>query len=89
MSMDDVHRELIQFRKELERFHSTISASLKSLNREHDRVDGMWNDAFRKDYDRRWSDFGHKMDQYLSRDAGQYTGFLDSKIRQVEAYLRG
>lgn len=89
MSMDEVHRELMQFRRELERFHGSVRSSLQSLEREHDRVNSMWRDSFRKDYDRQWADFGKHMDSYLARDAEKYMSFLSSKINQVEAYLRG
>ena len=89
MSMNQVHDELKSFKRELEQFHSVLKSSRSALQREHDAVASIWQDSFRKTYDRQWQQFGRNVDQYLDRDAGSYVNFLDQKIRQLAAYLHG
>lgn len=87
MSMDDTHRELRVFARELEKFNESVRSSVNALQREHDRISGIWNDRFRKEYDRRFDAFKLHMDRYLSQDAKKYERFIKLKGQQIGRYL--
>lgn len=88
-TMDDAHRELQQFARELEKFNGALQSSVAALTREHQRVSGLWQDQFRKEYDTRWNEFARHMESYQGRDAQRYASFLKTKIRQLGRYLNG
>lgn len=87
MSMDDTYNELRRFAKELEEFNETLNDSVKALTDAHDQLDGLWQDAFRREYDQRWDSFSKEMDRYQSSVSNQYEEFLKDKIQQLKAYL--
>lgn len=87
--MDETQRELQRFNTDLKRFNQTMKAASSALHRSHESVAPIWNDSFRRQYDRRWNDFGKHMSDYLQREAGRYESFMSTKIQQIGRYLNG
>jgi hypothetical protein len=87
--MDQTHTELVKFRSQLHQFNTALLAARKALQAEHDHVHPLWQDAFRKSYDQRWSQLSEGLDGYLDQEANIYLSFLDAKIRQLSRYLHG
>ena len=80
---------MIRFEAELQRFNDSLKQGVWALEREHDRVDGIWRDDFRKQYDARWKAFGDHAKRYTSNEAQRYSAFIRSKIQRVAQYLHG
>lgn len=89
MSLDDTHRELRRFKSDLAQFNDTLAGAVKTLQREHSGLSGIWRDKFRREYDKRWATFDKHMQQYLRKDAAKYAAFIDEKIGQLGRYLGG
>jgi len=87
MSMDDTHRKLRRFKKDLESFNSALRNGVTALQKAHEGVSPLWRDEFRAEYDRRWRSFSKGVQHYLNRDMHKYTRFLDTKIRHIARYL--
>jgi uncharacterized protein YukE len=89
VSMDEVMQALRSFERQLDGLTATMQGSVKALEREHQKVSGLWQDSFSRDYHRRWGEFDRHMKTYLQKDAPKYKAFLSTKIRQLRAYLHG
>ena len=85
--MDDVQRALRQFDHELAEFTQTMNDASRGLEREHNRVKGLWQDSFAREYHGRWNTFNQHMTRYLRTDAPKYRSFLKTKIGQLGQYL--
>lgn len=80
-------RALRQFDRELEEFTGAMADASLALEREHNRVKGLWQDSFARTYHGRWNAFNQHMTRYLRTDAPKYRAFLKLKIRQLGQYL--
>lgn len=87
MSMDDTLAALRAFEADLDRLNEALAASVDGLRREHDHLDGLWNDDFARLYRRRWDTFEHHMEHYLRREAPRYGAFLRERIAHLRRYL--
>ncbi len=85
--MDDVMRALREFDRELNDFTQAMQDASRGLEREHNRVRGLWQDSFSRAYHGRWNSFDQHMTRYLRNDAPRYHQFLQTKIRQLGQYL--
>jgi uncharacterized protein YukE len=85
--MDEVMQALRAFERQLDNLTATMQTSVSALEREHQKVSGVWRDSFSTDYHRRWSQFDRHMQDYLKKDAPKYKSFLGAKIRQLSTYL--
>ena len=80
-------RALREFERELDDFTNAMQDASRGLEREHNRVRGLWNDSFSKTYHSRWNTFDQHMTRYLRTDAPKYRQFLRTKVRQLGQYL--
>ncbi|MDX6719626.1 MAG: hypothetical protein QOJ63_1880 [Solirubrobacteraceae bacterium] len=85
--MDDVMRALRDFDREFNDFTQVMNDASRGLEREHNRVRGLWHDSFSRTYHGRWNTFDQHMTRYLRNDAPKYRQFLQMKIRQLGQYL--
>jgi uncharacterized protein YukE len=85
--MDDVMRALREFDRELNDFTQAMNDASRGLEREHNRVRGLWHDSFSRTYHGRWNTFDQHMTRYLRNDAPKYRQFVQTKIRQLGEYL--
>jgi hypothetical protein len=89
MSMNVVRDELKRFERELDRFNDVVRSGVSALEKEHEKIDGIWRDDFRKVYDARWASFGTHAKKYSGREAAKYSSFIRGKIQRIEQYLNG
>lgn len=89
MSLDDTYKELQTFDAALRRFHEALRSAERSLKSSHDRVDPLWRDSFRRDYDRRWREFGENLDGYMKHSADSYERFIAEKRQHLGRFLNG
>ena len=80
-------RALREFERELDDFTGALHDASRGLEREHDRVRGLWNDSFARTYHSRWNTFDQHTKRYLQTDAPKYRAFLTLKVRQLGQYL--
>lgn len=89
MSMDDQHREMERFFKDLQSFNGHLRISVSNLSQHHSAVDPLWQDEFRKEYDRIWQEFEDGMASYINREAPEYEEFLFQQLKWLRRYLYG
>lgn len=89
MSMDEQYERMVYFRKDLIAFNERLKSSLADLQRHHDEVSPLWQDAMRKHYDVIWDPFKQNMSHYVKSEAPGYVEFLTHKMYDTERYLRG
>lgn len=89
MNMDDLERELIRFDEALKRFNEHLKSSHDDLRRHHERVDTLWQDEFRKEYDRRWNEFSGPVEKYVAGQGQAYERLIAKRLQAVRRYQRG
>lgn len=87
--MDDQLAALTRFRATLRQFNQSLATTMKDLERQDDQVKRLWQDSFRRQYDRRWAEFSGPVKKYSQSQGGKYEKFVDEKIRALNRYLHG
>jgi hypothetical protein len=88
-SVNDVHRALVPFIASWRELHERVRASFEELGRRHARVDPLWQDTMRKDYDKQWSELEATMDRFVHHVAPSLEEKLEQTRREVERFLYG
>ena len=89
MSMDDQHREMINFRQSLIEFNELLKRSMSELQVQHERVSPLWQDEMRRHYDAQWEPLHSTMQHYVAMEGPSYVEFLSIKLHALESYLYG
>ena len=89
MSMDEVCARLQVLQAEMEQFNGKLRASIMELNNLNDRVNPLWQDTMRRDYDKRWIPLKESMDQYSANIGPNYVETLQQRLQEIMEYLYG
>lgn len=87
--MDDQLAALTRFRSTLRQFNEGLTTSMKDLHRQDEDVKRLWQDSFRREYDKRWTSFSGPVERYSKTQGARYEKFVDEKIRALNRYLHG
>jgi hypothetical protein len=87
MSLDDTLVALQRLERSLAAFDDALRASTRELSAIEDRMDGVWDDAFRREFQRRTSEVKDPVDRYINRDGERYLAFLRSRVDRLRRYL--
>ena len=86
-SMDELYRDMQHFRDDLVGFNEMLKSSIHDLEGEYDQVSGLWQDEFRRMFDRQWGPFRETMNHYVVSEGPGYVEFLSMKLQQLGRYL--
>lgn len=89
INMDELERELVRFQQALKRFNETLRSSHDDLRRHHERVDPLWKDTFRKEYDRRWESFSGPVKKYVDHHGREYERIVENRLQHTRRYQHG
>jgi uncharacterized protein YukE len=87
--MDVQYEQMKRFQQALIAFNESLRASMRDLEREHDRVSPHWQDQMRAQYDALWEHFSQTIKHYCVVEGPSTVGFLAIKIHATERYLNG
>jgi len=85
--LDDTQRELRRFRDSLMDFDERLRASVRDLAEIESKMDRLWDDQFRRDFESRRADVTTEVKRYLDRDGAAYLKFLEGRIRHLGRFL--
>lgn len=85
--LDDTYREMRSFRRSLGGFHETLRSTRRELEEIEGRLVGLWDDAFRREFETRLADVEKPVDDFLKRGAERYERFFDERIRHLGRFL--
>lgn len=86
---DALARDLHRFHARLVRFDEELTAGLSELERQHEQIDPVWRDRFRREYDRRYEELSTPVGAYADSEADAFERFLAGQIRALRRYLDG
>ncbi len=89
MSMDDVYIRAQELSRSLEQFNHDLKGAMAEVDRSHERVSPLWDDAMRRDYDRKWIPLEEEMKEYNRQVGPQYMNFLIQRLYHLNSYLHG
>ena len=89
MSMDEIYERMRSLHAGLEQFNDRLKASITEVNELHDRVNGLWQDSLRRDYDSRWIPLKESMDDYIAQIGPHYVESIQQRLSQTIQYLHG
>ena len=89
MSMDELAQELERFGRALDEFVEVLKTSAQHRAEVEDRAAGLWDDAFRREFQRRYGEYAGPVAAFTEAGAARYQAFVDQKLRQVRRYLDG
>lgn len=87
--MDETYHLMQIFYQTLHSFNLHLWNSFRDLSNQHNQVDPLWQDNFRKTYDAQWQAFEDKMVRYINAEAPNYDQFLFDKMHELRRYLEG
>ncbi len=85
--LDDTLSALVGFRRALGDFDERLRTGVKDLALLEERLNGLWDDDFRREFEKRRAADGAKVAKYLNRDGEHYLRFLDGRIRHLRRFL--
>ena len=86
-TFNDQYVQMKLFREAVLRFNESMHSSTLMLVAAHDRIDGLWRDDFRKEYDAQWGALRETLYDYFQFKAPRYEEFVDLKLQYLERYL--
>ncbi|OQY48251.1 MAG: hypothetical protein DRR08_10195 [Candidatus Parabeggiatoa sp. nov. 2] len=89
MNMDDVHREMLQFRAALLDFNTHLGEALNNLETQHAEIAPHWKDEARQHYDEQWTQLHEIARRYVNQESVTHVEFLNSKLDALDRYLHG
>lgn len=89
MSLDDTQARMQAFAAALARFDESLQVSLSTLNECHAEAEGIWRDAFARDYEAAWAPLSDGLRRWVAHEGPAYRDFIAQKLLALEAYLRG
>lgn len=89
MSMDAVHFRMQQLCVALQEFNDRLQISITEVNDHHERVNGLWSDSLRRQYDATWLPLKESMDAYVSHVGPDFVEQLQARLQQLTQYLNG
>lgn len=87
--MDEQYEQMQYFAQALNQFNDRIFWSVHDLAAQHTQVDPLWQDSFRRDYDREWQTFQTAMIRYINNEGPAYAQFLHDKLIALRRFLYG
>jgi len=88
-NMDDVFERMREFHAAIQKFQTSLNASLADLRRTHEAVDPLWRDNARKDYDTRYQPLHDRLVRYAEIEGPIFEEFMRDKSRWLDMYLHG
>lgn len=89
MSMDDQYDMMQRFKSHLEEFNQQLWGSWNETEQYHEAVSPIWQDSFRRDYDRAYDQLKEWIATYLVGEAPRYIEFFEIKLEALRRYLYG
>ena len=89
MSMDDIHQRAEALEKGLSRFNDRLRAAFAGVERSHQNVSPLWQDAMRREYDKAWKPLQEEMIAYNRTIGPKYVDLLINRLRHLKSYLYG
>lgn len=89
MSIDALAEELERFSRALDEFVDVLKTSAQHRAEVEDRAQGLWDDAFRREFQRRHGEYAGPVAAFTGSGAARYQAFIEQKLRQVRRYLDG
>jgi hypothetical protein len=86
---DQLAADLAHFHRALVAFTVDLRAGLQEVERHHTRVDPVWRDRFRRNYDQRHDELADPVHHYAERDAEAFERFVGLQLRALRRYLDG
>lgn len=87
-SLNDVFDQMRAFERALVEFNQEIHISATALAQSHQKVSALWRDDAAQRYQQTYQPLAQSLDGYLRGGAPQFESFLETKLRQLEHYLR-
>lgn len=85
--LDDTQRELRRFHEALSDFDERLRASVRDLSEIEVKMDQLWDDQFRRDFEQRRAEVAIPVKRYLEHDGARYLKFLQGRIRHLGRYM--
>lgn len=89
MSLDALALELERFQQALDDFVEVLKTTEQGRLDVLDRAAGLWDDAFRREFEQRHEEFAGPVARFTETDAERYQAFIEQKLHQVRRYLEG
>lgn len=89
MSLDALADELRNFGAALEDFTDLLRSARTAQAEVAERAQGLWEDEFRREFERRHAEYASDVEAFTELDAERYLDFIHEKRHRVEEYLRG
>lgn len=89
MSLDDTFDRMRIFAATLERFDEALRGSLLALTQRHEAAEGLWQDAFAREYAAAWAPLDDGLRRWCRHDGPNYRAFMADKLRALAQYLDG
>ena len=86
MGMDEIHVQMEMFEKELEAFNDRLRVSFRELKDSHERVNPLWQDHMRKEYDNMWVPVEEAMEDYLATVGRGHVEELINRVNWLRRY---
>ncbi|MCW5623978.1 MAG: hypothetical protein KIT73_04570 [Burkholderiales bacterium] len=87
MSLDDTFDRMRVFSAALERFDEALRGSMATLAERHAEVEGLWQDAFARDYAAAWAPLAEGLQRWALHEGPEYREFVTMKLRALAVYL--
>ena len=71
------------------KFNEELRVSANDLSEKHGQLDGIWSDSAAIAYAKLYEPLEASLKQYLGHDAPRMEDFINTKIKQLYAYLHG
>ncbi|MBI1396982.1 MAG: hypothetical protein GC151_13475 [Betaproteobacteria bacterium] len=87
MSLDETFDQMRTFAAALERFDEALRASHRQLAERHAAVEGLWQDAFAREYAAAWEPLARDLERWVQHDGTEYRDFVTTRLRALAQYL--